>query len=251
MILNTIDQIVRRLLLENNLPIHYYAEYLFHASSCIRELSFDTLKLVNTANLPVSGIGSVDLPDDYVDEIAVSLQAGLFLQQLPHKSNINPLRVHDTTTGQFTTQPSSQNVDINNSTYFGSYSWSWFWNVDSYGGFTGRFFGANGGTQTGYKVIIERRQIQMSDGFAGGNIILQYISDGQRSDNASQITPQAISCIQSYINWKSSGNRAIKNSQEAATFYNEKRLLRARLSDMNIFDIKNVLRANYSAGLKN
>jgi len=251
MILNTIDQIVRRLLLENNLPIHYYSEFLFHASSCVRELSFDTLKIVNTVNLPVSDIGDVELPSDFVDDVALSLRAGGMLQPLPHKSNLNPIRVHNATTGAFTTQPSSQNVDINNSTYFGSYSWSWFWNVDSYGGFTGRFFGANGGTQTGYKVIREQRRIQLSDGVSGGDIVLQYISDGQNSDNASQITPQAVACIHAYINWKSSGSRAMKNSQEAATFYNEKRLLRARLSDFSIMDIKNTLRSNYSASIKN
>lgn len=251
MTLSTIDQIVRRVLLENNLPIHYYSEFLFHASSCIRELSFDTLKIINTVNLPVSEIGDVNLPSDYVDEVALCLSAGLLLQQLPHKSNINPLRVHDTTTGAFTTQPSEQNVDINNTTYFGSYNWSWFWNVDSLGEFTGRYFGANGGTHTGYKVIKEQRRIQLSDGISGGNVILQYISDGQNTDSASQITPQAVSCIHAYINWKTSANRAIKNSQEAATFYNEKRLLRARLSELSIMDIKNVLRSNYSASIKN
>ena len=101
---------------------------------------------MNTVNLPVSDIGDVELPSDFVDDVALSLRAGGMLQPLPHKSNLNPIRVHNATTGAFTTQPSSQNVDINNSTYFGSYSWSWFWNVDSYGGFTGRFFGANGGT---------------------------------------------------------------------------------------------------------
>lgn len=252
MILNTIDQIVRRLLLENNLPIHFYSEYLFHGASCIRELSFDTLKIINTINLPVDDIGAANLPDDYVDEVAVSLRAGLLLQQIPHRDDINPLRVHSTTTGEFVRQPEQglQNVDINNTTYFGSYSWSWFWNVDSLGEFTGRFFGANGGTQTGYKIIKERRQIQLSDGIAGGNIILQYISDGQSLDNASQITPQATSCIQAYINWKSGQNRAIKDSLEASTFYNEKRLLRARLSEMNLIDIKNVLRSNYTAAYK-
>ena len=85
MILSTLDTIVRRGLLEQNLPIHYYFEYLVHSSTCIRELSFDTLKIVNTVSLPVNEYGGVDLPPDFVDDVAVCLPSGIALQPLPHQ----------------------------------------------------------------------------------------------------------------------------------------------------------------------
>ena len=65
--LATLDEITRRGLIESGLPIHYYFEYLTHGATCLRELAFDTLKLVNTIQLPVSETGAVDLPDDFVD----------------------------------------------------------------------------------------------------------------------------------------------------------------------------------------
>ena len=78
-----------------------------------------------------------------------------------------------------------------------------------------------------------------------------YFSDGQSADNATQIDSYAISCIQSYIDWKRSPMAAMKDSSEARTFYNERRILRARLDDMTIVDIKNTLHNNYKATIKN
>jgi len=247
----TLDIICRRWLLDRSLPIHFYAEALYHSSTAVRELSKDTLKIVNTKNIPVDETGSAVLPDDFSSDVACCLAAGEFLQQIPHKSNINPLRVHDTTTGQFTVQPDADNTEVNNALLFGSNGAFWFWNVDSLGEFTGRYFGANGGTGRGYKVIKEQRRIQLTGDFAGGNVILQYISNGQGVDNASQIDWQAFRAITTYIDWQRSPGATNKDSAEGRTYYNEKRLLRANLSDLTIADILNTLRKAYTASIKN
>jgi len=251
MLLTNLDIIVKRWLLEKGLPIHYYIEALFHSSTALRELSFDTLKIINTSNLPVNSYGAVDLPADFKDDIAVCVDYGGVLGELPKQNWINPLRLHDATSGSF--EPSSTNITSQLDTVnFGqSNTWSWFWNISDYGEPTGRFFGAKGGTSQGYKVIKERRQIQLTENFAGGNIVLLYISDGQSADNATQIDSYAISCIQSYIDWKRSPMAAMKDSPEASTFYNERRLLRARLDDMTIVDIKNTLHNSYKSTIKN
>ncbi|WP_165690523.1 hypothetical protein, partial [Mycobacteroides abscessus] len=107
------------------------------------------------------------------------------------------------------------------------------------------------GTTLGYKVILERRQIQLSAGFENGNMILQYVSNGQGVDNATQIEWDAFRAIQSYIDWQRSPNAAFKDSPEARTYYNEKRLLRSNLNEMNITDIRNVLHNSYMATIKN
>lgn len=65
MIVTNLDIIVRRWLLERSIPIHYYAEGLYHAASAVRELSYDTLNVVNWANLITDDTGSVSLPDDF------------------------------------------------------------------------------------------------------------------------------------------------------------------------------------------
>lgn len=252
MVLSNLDTIVRRWLLEKGLPIHYYMEALFHASTALRELSFDTLKIINVANLPVNNYAAIDLPSDYKDDIAVCVNYGGVLSELPKQKWINPIRLHDATTGSF--ELSSTNIANNlQGVFFGQSNnyWSWFWNISDYGESTGRFFGAKGGTSQGYKVVLERRQIQLTENFADSNVVLLYISDGQSADNATQIDSYAISCIQAYIDWKRSPNSALKDSGEARTFYNEKRLLRARLDDMTLVDIKNVLHNSYKATNKN
>ena len=198
--LATLDEITRRGLIESGLPIHYYFEYLTHGATCLRELAFDTLKIVNTVSLPVSETGAVDLPDDFVDDVAVCLPAGTTLQPLPHQNWINPMKFHSRTTGQFTNPGNNVAAGVNSagaddSFFWGSAGWLWYWNVNDFGEPTGRFFGASGGTQRGYKVVKERRQIQMSYDYAGLSIVLQYISDGQSIDNATQIDTQAIQCI--------------------------------------------------------
>lgn len=134
MILSTLDQIGRLYLLERGLPIHYYAECLFHSSSCLRELTFDTLKIINAANLPVSDTGTINLPEDYVDDLALCIQTGGELSRLPKQDWITPLRLHDATTGSFVPYTVDTD-DENQETIFGfPAAWSWFWNVNDWGG---------------------------------------------------------------------------------------------------------------------
>jgi len=251
MIFTTLDIITRRGLLENNLPIHYYSEFLIHGSSALRELTFDTLKVINTVKLPISTYGSCDLPDDFVEDVGVFFDDGGTLSPIAHNNGISPLRLHDTTSGAFVPPTGSDNTQQDSSLFFGSSGSLWFWNVNDFGEPTGRYFGANGGTNIGYKVIKERRQIQLSSGFIDGAIVLQYISDGQSIDSATQIDTQAIATIRAYQEWKRSPNANNEFSPEGRGYYNQKRLLRARLNDLSLHDIKNIIRKNYTAAIKN
>jgi len=248
--LANLDMIIRRWLLDRGYPIHYYMEAMFHSTTCIRELAKDTLSIVNTVNLPVNEYGAIDVPDDYKDDVALCFDAGLYLQKIPHKDNINPMRLISGTTGEFVEQPQGNTWDVNNNLFFGASAWVWFWNVDSYGEFTGRYFGANGGSDTGYKFIKQRRQIQLSGGFNSGNVILQYISNGLSIDNATQIEWDAFRAITCYIDWQRSANATNIYSPEGRTYYNERRTLRANLSDLTVEDVKDVLRSNYTAAIK-
>lgn len=250
--LTTLDQITRRSLLEKNLPLHYYFEYLVHGASAIRELSKDTLKIVNSANLPLNGYNAVDLPSDFVDDIGVYIPVGGALQPIPKRDNINPIRVHDGTSGAFEPYNNGQSSNSGEFTFFGiNTSYFWYWNVNDFGEPTGRYFGANGGAyQNGYKVIKERRQIQFTGTFTSDNVVLLYISNGQSADNATQVDWLAFRAIQTYTEWQRSPNANFKDSPEARTFYNEKRLLRAELNPLTREDIINTIRSGYTAAMK-
>lgn len=250
MIFNNLDSITRRTLLERGLPIHWYTEMLTHSSSCIRELSIDTLKIVNTVYVPTNEYGAADVPADFVDEVGVFLPLGGQLQEIPKDYTITSLR-NRATDGSFQPYTSVDNtnpiLDV-----IGVGFWSgWYWNVNDYGEPTGRFFGAPGGSKVGYNIFKERRQIQFTPGFAvSAGAVIIYISDGQRADNATQIDVQAIATVQSYCDWKRSPNAAIKDSGEARTYYNEKRTLRGRLDNLTTIDIKNIIRNNTHAAIK-
>ena len=250
MTFTTLDAIVRRTLLENGLPIHFYAEYLFYSSTCLRELTIDTLKVINTRCLPIGEYGEVDLPDDYLDDVGLSFNTGAVLKPIPHKDSINPLRIHDATTGAFLQQPTTNNV-IQGDVLFPFVGRTWYWNVSDYTEPTGRLFGSDGHNPNGYKVIKERRQIQLYGDFRNGNVVLQYISDGQSADAASMVDTLAFSTIQAFNNWKRSPNKDNEFSPEGRAYYNTKRKLRSRLSDMTGEDIKNIVRGAYSAAIKN
>ncbi len=250
MIYTTVDIICRRALLENGYPIHFYAEYLFLASSCLRELNIDTLKVVNTRDLPINADGSVDLPSDFQDDVMVSFNTGATLKPIPHRDTINPLRVHNTTTGVFEQQPTTTAL-TQGGLYFPYVGRTWYWNISDYGEPTGRLFGSDGENPNGYMVIKERRQIQLYGEYCGGNIVLQYISDGQSSDAASMVDNMAFSTVQNWINWKSSPNKNNEFSPEGRLFYNTKRKLKARLNDLTHEDIRNILHSAYTAAIKN
>lgn len=249
--LATLDIISRRYLLENGLPIHYYAEALFHGATCLRELSFDTLQIVNVMRTPVDSTGSFYTPDDFVDDIAVCMPSSQGLTALPKQEWINPIRLHDATTGQFATYNTEANTQAEFSYGFPYNGFTWFWNVNAFGEPTGRMFGSKGGTKSGYKFIRNERRIQMTEDFIGANVVLMYISDGQSVDNATQIEVQAFSCINSFIEWKRSPNKNNEYSPEGRLFSSQKRLLRARKDDLTLTDLRNILHNAYTGGIKN
>lgn len=252
MITTSLDIIVRRNLIDNGFPIHWYLEFLSHSANCLRELTFSTLKLINSANLPVNSYGAIDIPTDFQDDLAVCIPAGQSLINLPKQDWITPLRIHDANTGQFVTYESQDSTNSNN-TFFGFPIglWTWFFNVNSFGEPTGGFYGARGGTNSGYKVIKERRQIQLTEDFINTNVVLLYVSDGQSIDSATQIDTKAFATITAYTNWKRSGNRDNNDSPEGRNFYNQMRTLVARLDDLTSSDIINIIRNAYYASPKN
>jgi hypothetical protein len=251
MVVTTLDSIVRRFLLEKGLSIHFYAEALFHASTCLRELTFDTLQITNTKRLPINDYYAVDLPEDFVDDVMVGVPAGQFIQPIPKQNTLTPLRLTDAD-GNYTNY---NNLETNGVEYYGGNfipALGWYWNINDLGESIGRYFGAGGGASPNtYKIVKERRQIQLPESFIGKSIIFIYISDGQTVDAATQIDTQAFYTIQSWNEWKRTPNANNLRSPEAQYYLNEKRKLKARVSDYTVGDIKDIIRKNYHAGTKN
>lgn len=251
MLFNTVDTITRGWLLKRGLSMHYYAEGLFHCTNALRELSFDSLKIINTVRLPVNAAdNSVDLPDDFVDDLGLSIPVGDRLQPVSKNDSINPVRAIDST-GIFE-MPNDPTNTAEQTVFSISPQYLWYWNIDSYGEPTGGYYGMGGGAKlNGYKVVKERRQVQLTGTFSSDNVVLMYISNGLSVDNATQVDVQATAAIQAYIDWQRSPNASMKDAPEARTYYNERRLCRARLDDLTTTDIKDIFRSQINGTIKN
>jgi hypothetical protein len=244
MIYQTLDSVVRRYLLNRRLPIHWYIETLVHSATCLHELSIRTMAFVQTVKAEVNDYGAVEIPGDFVDGLGVFQQVDGFLKPLPKFGGLSPLRNRDSD-GAFTSYDTTLSDDEVSAALP-----VWFWNVNDHGESTGRYFGAGGGSGAGYAVFPERREIQLY-GVSDDYVVLKYVSDGNRADNATEVDTRATRTIHSFIDWQRSPNAAYKNSPEAQTFYNEERLLRAALNDSDLSDIREVIYRSFKATPKN
>lgn len=249
----TLDGIVRSALLQRGYSLHWYLQALKAASDCLRELTFDTLKNVNTVKLPVSDTGVVTLPCDYVDIVKLGLEVGQYVKPLVPKDGINRLQNTDSNGLPI----NYDNIPFSNSalTEGEYYRINWAERFSADGEPLGRDYGFNAGwIQDGYKVIRERGEIQLDQQLITDFVYLEYISDGQSSDNATKVHPYAQSTIEKYIFWQfkehsraySPGERQIARNE----FSIERRILRARLNGLTADQIKRIVNKSYTASIK-
>jgi hypothetical protein len=239
-----LDTISRRRLLEKGLPLHFYIKTLTLAASALRELSQLKLQVINTVRLPLNDYYAVDLPSDCSANsvLGVFIPSGQRLAPVSKDDSLSPLRTKDAT-GTFTTYG-----DDEDSLY--GYSGTWFWNTSDWGEYTGGEFGGSGRRSNGWKLVRERRQIQLTETFTHEAVVLKYVSNGLSANAASEIDPEAWSAIQSYVDWKDSPNADFKDSGEARTFYNELRLLGSKLNPLTTDDILDIVRGSAKASPK-
>lgn len=245
----TIDKIVRSLLIQKRLPLHFYLEYAKYACDGLRELTFDSLRVVNTTTLAINEDGYyADLPCDYVDWTKVGFKAGQFVSPITQRDTIN--RLHNyTSQGAITNygDPATSNLDFP--------FWPGYWmfqNIDDLGENIGRLYGYNTGiSENGFKIMPERGQIQFTESIQSTVIVLEYISDGQTNDNASQVDPYAQACIEAYVRWRTSRNSDIDRSPEGVAYVNARRIFRARKDELTLVQLRQILFSNYKMSQKN
>lgn len=251
--LRTVDGIVRSALLQRGFSIHWYLQALKYSCDCLRELTFDSLKNVNTIVLPVNSTGAADLPCDFVDWVKIGTRVGQYVAPLVAKEGINRLQNLNASGnpivyGQLTDSTDVDtdglliSTDILVSDYSDGYTPYFHW------------FGFNAGNlQDGFKVIRERSQIQLDEQAEMSSIVLEYISDGSSSDNATKVHPYAQKTIEAYIFWqfKEYGRFGEGERQRAQNeFSSQRTTLRRRLNDMSADDYKRIARRSYVATIK-
>lgn len=250
----SLDQVVRNFIMKRKYTIHWWIDFMVYAKDCLRILSEDDLKVINTAKLTVDqDTNAVDLPNDYLDYVQVGVQYGQNIKPLVETDKINPLIARDsnftpTTYGNIASNNSNQ---IFYGTIYPFYYNTVRWN--DYGEPTGRMYGLGAGTQDDvFSVFPERNQIQLTEKISLTHIVLQYISDGMNSDAATQINPYAFETISAYIMWQMKENTRTYSTGEAQLakqeYIDERKILRARMSDLNSETFTRLLqRATYGS----
>jgi hypothetical protein len=248
MTLVTLDQIVRNFLLKRRYPLHYYIDFMVYAKDCLRTLSQDDLKIINTKILTVGSINEVQLPNDFLDYVTVGLKAGQNIKPLVESSKINRLENRSTTS--FTPETYALNpVNAENQLYYGAvYPFYQMVSWNEYGEPTGRFFGYGAGVQDDvFRVIPERGVIQLTEALYAPEIVLEYISDGNDADTASRISPYAYDTIEAYIMWQMKEHSRTYHEGEKMraeqAYIGQRRILRARLSDLTVERLKRIIQS--------
>jgi len=247
----SLHKVITGYLLQKRYPIHFYVEFLIYANRCLQELHFDTLGNVRVKKLPINEYGAVALPCDFMDWCKISVPIGEYTKPLANRPGLSRLNAFDSNGDKV----AYSSVDTEVGTFNALFSNGWNtvrWNdkLES----TGRGYGSRGDQTNTFKVLLERNEIQVNSDIKATEIILEYISDGQESDNATRITPYAIATIEAYINWKYKENARsyseTERSRAQREFDHQYRILRARKNSLTIADIKAIINRNSHGGLK-
>jgi hypothetical protein len=245
----TLDTIVKAYLSKRGLSIHYYIESLTHACDCLRELNFDTMKVIKSVKLPVNSYGAVTLPSDFVDFVKIGFPRGQYVVEMSQNDTLNRLN-------NFNDEGNKIKYESIDTDYPLS-SWGWdganyIWASNDRGELLGRGFNIQAGTTpNAFKVLRERGEIQLDNRYSAEYVVLEYIGDGLDTNAETEVHPYSQSTIESYIAWKSSLNRDAIQSNEALLFYNNLRILRGRMNDATLLDYLRSKQKGYKATIRN
>lgn len=238
----SLDNICKSVLLSKGYTLHWYLQCLVAARDCLREITFDDLRVIKTELLPIDKTtNSAKLPCDYVDFTKVGFKVGQFVRPIPQYDAINRL-------SNYTEGKRSAYEDIN---YTSPVNWLILSTIDEYGESTGRRYGGVPYVDN-YKILPERNEIQLNQAIVADEIVLEYISDGTDCNAATMVDSYAQMCIQTYILWQlKEHNRTYSEGEKERArqlYLKERKILRSRKNPLTLQQLKRIIqKASYAA----
>lgn len=251
--LYTLDNIVRSALADRQYPMHWYLQFLQYGIDAVRALNFDVLQNVKSVRLPVNNYKAVTLPCDYVDYVRVGTETGQYILPWGEKQDsFNRLNKFDSNGNKI------PYGDIEATTGILPADWEGFWYtnyVNDKGEHLGRIFNNFSSYRNSFVVLRERNEIQLDVSYTGTEIVLDYITDGLTTSASNAIHPYAIDCIKAFIFWKMKEHSRAYNISERQIakeeYYNQLRILKGRIHDIDVNDIKRSLAGGYGPVIRN
>lgn len=255
MVVTSLDKIVKNILLKRRYPLHYYLDFLIYCKDGLREMAFDLPILpLRVRVLQVNqDDNTVDFPDDYQDYTRVSAWVDGYIRPLVET---NALQIVPNYDSDFALQPYSDGVAVDSSTdqtqvsLFGwganNYWWATNWNV--FGENLGRQFGGTGAMYDTFRVDRGNKQFKINENLYITQIVLEYISNGMDADSATHINGYAQAAIEQYAMWQFKEHNRTYGAGEAENerqkYIQERQILTARLSDLNLDRLKRIVQSN-------
>lgn len=250
--LYTLDNLVRSALMDRGYPMHWYLQFLKYGIDAVRMLNFDVIQNVKSVRLTVNSYGACTLPCDFVDYIRVGVENGEYITPFGEKDSFNRLNKYDSNGNKV------KYGDIEASSGILPADWEGFWYTNytnDKGEHLGRIFNNFSTFRDSFQVVRERNEIQLDVSYTGSTITMDYITDGLTSDSTTAIHPYAHDCIVAYIFWKMKehGRQYNMSERELAKgeFYNQLRLLKGRMNNIDINMIRRSLAKGYGPVIKN
>lgn len=253
MTLYTLDNIVRSALADKQYPMHWYLQYLTYGVDCLRQLNMDTLHNLKSVRLPINSYKAATLPNDFVDYVRVGSEVGQYITPMGEKTDsYNRLNKFDS---QGNKVPYGD-IEAENGILPNNWEGYWYTNyINDKGEHLGRIFNHFPGFRDSFVILRERNEIQLDVSYSGKEVVMDYISDGMTVDASNSVHPYAIDAIKAYIFWKHKEHGRQYNLSERQVardeYYNQLRILRARLNNIGVLDIRRSLARGYSATIKN
>jgi len=251
--LTTLDKIVRSALSDRGYTMHWYLQFLSYAVNGLRELNFDVLQNIKSVRLPINSYKAATLPIDYVDYVRVGNEVGQYIYPWSEKDDsFNRLNKFDSQGNKI----SYGDVEATNGVLPNNWEGFWYTNyINDKGEHLGRIFNNRPGYRESFVIIRERGEIQLDVSYTGNEIVMDYISDGMLLTASNAIHPYAIEAIKAYIFWKQKENGRHFNITERQLakdeFYNQLRVLKGRMNNMDTGDIIRSVREAYGPVIRN
>jgi hypothetical protein len=247
----TLDNIVRGALADKQYPMHWYLQYLTYGVDALRNLNMDVMQDVKSVRLPVNDYHAAALPCDYVDYIRVGNELGEYINAWGEKrDSFNRLNKFDTSGNKI----NYGDIEATNGIMPNNWEGFWYTNyINDKGEHLGRIFNNLPSFRNSFVILRERDEIQFS--YAGTTITMDYISDGLSTDASNNVHPYAVDAIKAYIFWKHKEHGRqfgpAERREAKDEFYNQLRVLRARMNSIDVNDIRRSLARGYGAVIKN
>lgn len=250
----SIDSIVRRALLNDGLPLHYYTRYLNHAINILEELALDfPINNVKIVDVPITSYNRAILPTDYVDYVSVNIKAGDRALPMERVRTLNKKYNYDTN-GNKIPYPSEHSINFDSELAYNLISG--LGNTNPRGELLGRYYGRVRNPTFVFDIDEINSEIVLGTDVTSAinTIQLTYITNGYCTSCANAVTPYAVDVIIKYIKMmaaKAQSARLGEYQLLSQEFYNAKRILRARLHSMDTQEVLASIRNGIHGSIKN